>query len=101
MKKRNVAYLTGVGKLSFCLAIMLLFAGCSMQNSFSAKATAKSDTNQIVRTSSVYSGSNPGLCMVSVDALGMSIFTNRQETLAQRHNHQETQLAVLKPTIIY
>ena len=102
MKRKNVTSLTSLGKISLCLALLVLLAGCSLQNSLRPNQPVQRTVIQSEANSNYSPASSTDTSLISGDSLGMTIFTNRQEVLAQRQNNAKTkiQLAVVKPTVL-
>lgn len=102
MKRESVTSLSSLGKISLCLALLVLLAGCSLQNSLKPNQPAQRAVNQSAANSNYSPAPSTDTSLISGDSLGMAIFTNRQEVLAQRQNDANTkiQLAVVKPTVL-
>lgn len=95
--KEDIMYntLAQYAKLGIALSVMLLIVGCSGQN-----ALPSNSINQNLQAEA--SSQNSNYSLVCSDGLGMAIFTNRQEVLAQSRNKQKPgiDLAVVTPTIV-
>jgi hypothetical protein len=102
MNKENTMYFTSLGKITLCLAILFLWTGCSLQNSLSPKHSASRVTNQKELISNNSVAASADYMLISGDALGVSIFTNRKEVLAQQQGdaNPEIQLAITKPNLL-
>ena len=87
-------------KLLIVFSIIILIVGCSGQNAFQSNSINQNHKVEFSR--STISSQNADYSLVSSDGLGMAIFTNRQEVLAQSLNKQKTgiELAVVTPTIV-